>query len=217
MGQADRDCSSTQPRALKTHPLHGHHPCGRCRSARIQASCHKAPVEHAHTQADAARFLARHCPRHGQILDARKGCLGDERDRRRRCNRTSLLEQLDELVVAHDMHPRSSKYLRLMVRANQLSRLDSLDWWLSWHKGAKPKVASRPFPMYDARVLIAASAAGHVAVLDWWRNSGFKFDKYLCQPLDQASANGHVAMLWWWYRNSRKHLSLTMVSGFGTR
>src|ERR1700761_9115935 len=45
-----------------------------------------------------------------------------------------------------------------------------------------------------------ASANGHIAVLNWFKNSGFEF-KYTDYAIDQASLNGHVAVLDW-FKNS---------------
>jgi hypothetical protein len=42
-----------------------------------------------------------------------------------------------------------------------------------------------------------ASQYGHVAVLEWWKNSGLEC-KWSKDAMDWASCCGHVAVLEWW-------------------
>ena len=48
--------------------------------------------------------------------------------------------------------------------------------------------------------LVITAKNGHIAVLDWFKNSGFKF-KYSKSAINYASENGHIAVLDW-FKNS---------------
>ena len=53
---------------------------------------------------------------------------------------------------------------------------------------------------YDERAINHASQYGHIAVLDWFKNSYFEF-KYDKWTINYASLNGHIAVLDW-FKNS---------------
>ena len=68
-----------------------------------------------------------------------------------------------------------------------------LDWWLSC-----PDI---PTNDYLPDTVDAASRAGFVHVLDWWRDSGLPL-RYTERALESASAEGQTAVLDWWKRVS---------------
>ncbi|KAJ3043825.1 hypothetical protein HDV00_004233 [Rhizophlyctis rosea] len=71
---------------------------------------------------------------------------------------------------------------------------DLLTWWHNWRSINKQ---SRTL-YWSERAIDQASANGHVAVLQWWKeDSGLKL-KWTCNAVDLASQNGHVAVLEWW-------------------
>ena len=53
---------------------------------------------------------------------------------------------------------------------------------------------------YNECAISSASKNGHIAVLDWFKNSGFEF-KYSEWAIIYASQNGHIAVLDW-FKNS---------------
>ena len=63
-----------------------------------------------------------------------------------------------------------------------------------------------------------ASANGHIDVLNWFKDNGFKF-KYINDAINRASANGHIAVLNW-FKNSGfefkySHLAIDWASSNG--
>ena len=53
---------------------------------------------------------------------------------------------------------------------------------------------------YNEYAINYASKNGHVQVLEWFKNSGYKF-KYDCWAFHHASQNGHIKVLEW-FKNS---------------
>lgn len=75
-----------------------------------------------------------------------------------------------------------------LEHASAKNQLDVLEWWRKQSSRLQLKVG---------RVMDAASAAGHVAALVWWANSGLDY-KYDRQALYHASCHGHIDVLQWW-------------------
>jgi hypothetical protein len=51
--------------------------------------------------------------------------------------------------------------------------------------------------MYATNEIDGASENGHVAVLQWWKDSGLRC-RYSSNVMDLASSNGHDVILKWW-------------------
>ncbi|KAJ3041443.1 hypothetical protein HDV00_009424 [Rhizophlyctis rosea] len=116
--------------------------------------------------------------------------------------------------------------------ASAKGHLDILDWWVSksrWgveyspssidEASSKGLLEGSGLPLqFTEDVMDGASEYGHVAVLDWWKNSGLEltwsdmalegasanghileFSEYI---LAKASANQHYAVLDWWKRRA---------------
>ena len=54
--------------------------------------------------------------------------------------------------------------------------------------------------LYVNDIIICACKYGHIQVLEWFKNSGYKF-KYNETPINYASKNGHIQVLEW-FKNS---------------
>jgi hypothetical protein len=101
--------------------------------------------------------------------------------------------------------------------ASRAGHVESLDWWLESglpfeytetaleHASAKNQLhvlewwrkQRNRLPLKVGRVMDTASAAGHVATLDWWARSGLDYT-YDRQALFYASYHGHIDVLQWW-------------------
>ncbi|ORZ38499.1 hypothetical protein BCR44DRAFT_50686 [Catenaria anguillulae PL171] len=57
--------------------------------------------------------------------------------------------------------------------------------------------------LFAPRVWVAASANGHVGVLDFAKANGFAFPESLRDCIDSAASNGHVHVLDWWYNATK--------------
>ncbi|KAI9358010.1 hypothetical protein DFJ73DRAFT_657053 [Zopfochytrium polystomum] len=73
------------------------------------------------------------------------------------------------------------------------NRLDVLDWW----KQHQPHLELR----HSFEAVDAASANGHVAVLQWWKDSGLPL-RYSFAAVDDACAYGRIDVLEWWRTKS---------------
>ncbi|PGH14327.1 hypothetical protein AJ79_03149 [Helicocarpus griseus UAMH5409] len=73
-----------------------------------------------------------------------------------------------------------------------------LTWWVNYSSALPPFNIRKGV----AECVDAASRAGFVEVLEWWRQSGFPF-RYTERALESASAEGRIAVLDWWKNVSK--------------
>ncbi|KAI9348936.1 hypothetical protein DFJ73DRAFT_760711 [Zopfochytrium polystomum] len=90
-------------------------------------------------------------------------------------------------------------FSRPFAEASERGHVDLLDLLLQHTRASGA-------PITDVfQALSSASDCGHVAALQWWKESGvdlsipdFEDGYYYPLPMDDASANGHVHVLQWW-------------------
>ena len=85
---------------------------------------------------------------------------------------------------------------RIFTKASERGDIEMLNWWLRaskcrWFSGAGLRLK------HSYHAVGAASAMGHVRVLEWWKRSGLEF-KYGAGALNEATKNGHMDVLNWW-------------------
>jgi hypothetical protein len=72
--------------------------------------------------------------------------------------------------------------------------------------------------LYINNIIVNASRYGHIQVLDWFKNSGYKF-KYDEYAINYASRNGHIKVLEWFknsgYEFKYDKLAINNASAFG--
>ncbi|EEH19465.1 hypothetical protein PABG_01784 [Paracoccidioides brasiliensis Pb03] len=111
-------------------------------------------------------------------------------------SRTDILDYLRKSRMDLYLATPQLKNLPLSVSA-KFGSTAILTWWQNC--SALPTL---PVKDYLPEAIDAASRAGFVHMLEWWRKSGLPFH-YTERSLESASAEGRIAVLDWWKNTSK--------------
>ncbi|OJD11452.1 hypothetical protein AJ78_07779 [Emergomyces pasteurianus Ep9510] len=111
-------------------------------------------------------------------------------------SRTDILDALCKLRM--DLYLSTPQLKNLPLSASsKFGSTSLLTWWQN-----RSTLPILPVKDYLPEAIDAASRAGFVDVLEWWRQSGLPF-LYTEKSLESASAEGQIAVLDWWKNTSK--------------